>query len=147
MKKHTEAFAQLVADAGQQVEKISVAAVNALLSDETAEYFLVDVREDYEWEKGHVFAALHIAKGVLECDIERLIPDHGARIIVYCRGGMRSVLAAASLKKMGYTNVSSMEGGILAWVAADLEIDGEILTSEEQEALQTDDNEEHGFLS
>jgi len=52
---------------------------------------------------------------VLERDIESLIPDKQAEIILYCGGGYRSALAAESLGRMGYVNVSSMDGGIRAW--------------------------------
>jgi rhodanese-related sulfurtransferase len=52
---------------------------------------------------------------VAERDIETLVPNKDAAIILYCGGGFRSALAAASLQEMGYTNVRSMEGGIRAW--------------------------------
>ena len=52
---------------------------------------------------------------MLERDIEKLIPDKDADIVLYCGGGYRSALAADSLQRMGYTNVVSMDGGIRAW--------------------------------
>jgi rhodanese-related sulfurtransferase len=60
---------------------------------------------------------------VLERDIERLIPDKAAPIVLYCGGGFRSALAADNLQKMGYKNVSSMAGGFRAWREADLPIE------------------------
>jgi len=58
----------------------------------------------------------------LERDIETVVPQKGAEIILYCGGGFRSALAAESLGRMGYTNVSSMAGGMKAWRAADYPI-------------------------
>ena len=52
---------------------------------------------------------------MLERDVERLIPDKAAPIVLYCGGGFRSALAADNLQKMGYTNVFSMDGGIREW--------------------------------
>ena len=78
-------------------------------------FVLVDVREDAEWAQGHARGAVHIGKGILERDIEALIPEKAAPIVLYCGGGFRSALAADNLQKMGYTNVISMDGGIRAW--------------------------------
>ena len=52
---------------------------------------------------------------MLERDVEALIPDRAAAIVLYCGGGFRSALAADNLQKMGYTNVVSMDGGMRAW--------------------------------
>jgi rhodanese-related sulfurtransferase len=76
---------------------------------------LIDVREDHEWNEGHVAGAIHMARGIIERDIEKAIPDKNAEIVLYCGGGFRSVLSAESLKKMGYRNVSSMKGGWRGW--------------------------------
>ena len=76
---------------------------------------LVDVREDREWEAGHAAGAVHIGKGVIERDIEGLVPDKGTELILYCGGGFRSALSADVLQRMGYTNVTSMAGGWRAW--------------------------------
>jgi rhodanese-related sulfurtransferase len=56
-----------------------------------------------------------MGRGVIERDIVQKIPDKGAELILYCGGGYRSALAADSLQKMGYTNVSSMAGGWASW--------------------------------
>ena len=64
---------------------------------------------------GHLPGAVHLGKGILERDVERVIPDLNADIVLYCGGGYRSALAADNLQKMGYTNVWSMDGGIRGW--------------------------------
>jgi rhodanese-related sulfurtransferase len=56
-----------------------------------------------------------VGKGIIERDIETLVADKRASIVLYCGGGYRSALAADALQQMGYTNVTSMDGGIKAW--------------------------------
>jgi rhodanese-related sulfurtransferase len=73
------------------------------------------VREDHEYAKDHAKGARHLGKGIIERDIERMVPDKHASILLYCGGGYRSVLAADALAQMGYRNVTSMDGGIKAW--------------------------------
>jgi len=75
----------------------------------------VDVREESEWTKDHLPGAIHLGKGIIERDIEERVPDLNAQIVLYCGGGFRSALAADSLRKMGYRNVLSMDGGIREW--------------------------------
>jgi len=79
---------------------------------------LLDVREDSEWEKGHAREAVHLGKGVLERDIEKMFPDPGAELIMYCGGGYRSALTADVARRMGYHNVASLIGGYKALVQA-----------------------------
>lgn len=78
-------------------------------------FYFVDTREDDEWRAGRAKNSIHLGKGIIERDIETVIPDRSAEIILYCGGGFRSALTAEALQKMGYTNVSSMDGGIRAW--------------------------------
>ena len=85
---------------------------------ETGSARVIDVREDHEWDEAHVKGAEHLGKGVIERDIEELVPDPATALILYCGGGYRSALAADSLRKMGYTNIRSMAGGWRAWLEA-----------------------------
>lgn len=81
-------------------------------------FTLLDVREDHEWQAGHLPGAEHLGKGIIERDIEERFPDVDAELILYCGGGFRSALAAETLQKMGYTNVISMDGGFRGWKEA-----------------------------
>src|SRR5262249_51599151 len=83
--------------------------------DRREKLFLVDVREDHEWDKDHLPGAVHLGRGIIERDIEQVLPDSKAEIVLYCGGGFRSALAADNLQKMGYSNVFSMDGGIRDW--------------------------------
>ena len=91
-----------------------MAEAKARLDRGEALYFL-DVREDLEFAKAHAEGARHLGKGIIERDVETLIPNKQEAIVLYCGGGYRSILAADVLQQMGYTNVVSMDGGIKAW--------------------------------
>ena len=86
--------------------------------DEGDNFELIDVREDSEWEQGDLPKAMHLSKGVIERDIEKVIPDQNRRLVLYCGGGFRSALAADNIQKMGYRNVISMDGGFRHWCEA-----------------------------
>jgi len=115
--KHSPGFLALVQEAKQRIRQTDVAAIWARIS-RGEKFHLLDIREDNEWDNGHLPGATHLGKGIIERDIEATIPDHNAEIILYCGGGFRSALAADMLQKMGYTHIVSMDGGYKGWVAA-----------------------------
>ena len=117
MKDHSKRFLTIVNDAKRKITETNVQEVNDRL-ERGDEFYLVDVREESEWKKGHITKAIYIGKGVIERDIEKKIENTEAEIILYCGGGFRSALAADNLQKMGYSNVSSMDGGYGGWVKA-----------------------------
>jgi rhodanese-related sulfurtransferase len=112
--KHSPGFLALVEDAKKGIQECSIAEVRARL-DRGERFHFIDVREDDEFAVDRARGARHIGRGVLERDVETLIPEKDAPIVLYCGGGFRSALAAESLQKMGYTNVVSMDGGMRAW--------------------------------
>ena len=112
--KHSPEFLALVDDVRRRIKECTIHDVLARF--ERGERFqFVDVREDSEFAVDHAAGARHIGRGVLERDVENLIPEKSTPIVLYCGGGYRSALAADNLQKMGYTNVVSMDGGIRAW--------------------------------
>lgn len=112
--EHNPGFLKLVEDAKQRIRQRSVAEIKTKF-DRGEKFHFIDVREDHEFAKDHAKAAVHLGRGILERDIESKIPDKGAEIVLYCGGGFRSALAADNLQHMGYTNVTSMDGGMRAW--------------------------------
>lgn len=111
---HSERFLRLVEDAKARVAEISPEETHARqLSGE--DVVIIDTREDLEWAAGHIVGAVHLGKGVIERDIEQLVPDTDREMILYCGGGYRSALAADALQRMGYTNVKSMAEGWRGW--------------------------------
>lgn len=80
--------------------------------------FLIDVREESEWQNAHIPRAIHIPKDQLIARIASIVQDHKAPIYLHCRGGVRSLHAAEQLVALGYEQVYSMDGGIMAWEKA-----------------------------
>jgi rhodanese-related sulfurtransferase len=114
MAQHAPRFLQLVNDARQRIAETTVDDIKARL-DKGEKLLLVDVREESEYARDHLPGAVHMGKGVIERDIEAKVPDTVTPLVLYCGGGFRSALAADNLRKMGYTNVISMDGGHRVW--------------------------------
>ena len=76
---------------------------------------LLDVRESDEWRQGHIPQAIGIPRGFLELRVEEKVPDHKAPVILQCASGTRSLLAARTLRELGYENVYNLTGGFNAW--------------------------------
>lgn len=112
--KHSPAFLKLVDDMRQHVRETDAETVMRRIRG-GERFLLVDVREESEWKSGRIRGAVHMGRGIIERDIEAIVPGKETEIILYCGGGYRSVLSAANLMKMGYTNVVSMDGGWRKW--------------------------------
>jgi molybdopterin/thiamine biosynthesis adenylyltransferase/rhodanese-related sulfurtransferase len=82
---------------------------------EAGDVLVVDVREQDEWDEGHIPGAVHIPRGNLESRIERAAPDQGRPIVLYCSAGNRSAFAARTLDELGYEDVASLAGGFTDW--------------------------------
>lgn len=123
-QSHTNSpgYQALVKDAKTRIKEIDIEQLKALESS-ADKFTLVDVREDSEWAAGHAKGAVHIGRGVIERDIESRIPQKDAKLVLYCGSGSRSALAADALARMGYTNVSSLVGGLTAYKSANLPIE------------------------
>jgi rhodanese-related sulfurtransferase len=122
MMIHNPGFLRLVEQVKPRVKEQTVSEVMARLNRGEAFHF-IDVREDREFATDHAKGARHLGKGIIERDIETVIPDKEAPIVLYCGGGFRSVLAANALEQMGYRNVVSMAGGIRVWREAGYPVD------------------------
>lgn len=110
-------FAQILQEAKSQIEEADTEQVAELLTSarEGEAPVLVDVRENTEWQEGHIPGAVHIPRSYLEQRIEAAAPNRDATVVVYCAGGVRSALAARDLQSMGYRHVISMDGGFGRW--------------------------------
>jgi rhodanese-related sulfurtransferase len=115
--EHSAGFLKLVNEAKAKVNELTLEQARARLA-QNPKAVLLDVREDGEWEKGHAAQAVHLGKGVLERDIEKMFPDKDTEIIMYCGGGFRSALTADVAQRMGYRNVHSLAGGYKALALA-----------------------------
>lgn len=119
----TRTVIQMVSEANEQVEEISVA--NALRLVEHENVLFIDVRDIREVAKtGRVLGARHVPRGMLEMWIDPETPYHreffaeDRKFIFYCASAWRSALAAKTAQDMGLTPVAHLEGGINAWIDA-----------------------------
>ena len=104
-------------DAGDEVDagykKITAQEAKRIM-DEDAPYYLLDVRTEEEYAEKRIEGAVLIPHIRIEQEAEDMLPDKDRIILVYCRSGARSAVAAEALAQMGYTNVYDF-GGIIDW--------------------------------
>ena len=77
-------------------------------------YVILDVREQDEYDAGHISGAILIPFTQIEAKANEMLPDKDQLILVYCRSGRRSKIAAEALAELGYTNIKEF-GGIIDW--------------------------------
>jgi adenylyltransferase/sulfurtransferase len=107
-------YQELMTEARDSVPEVTIDDVQAQMEN-GARPTLLDVREREEYREGHLEGSVPLPRGFLEMRIEEAVPDKSAPIVAYCAGGVRSLIAARTLKEMGYENVTSMSGGYTAW--------------------------------
>jgi rhodanese-related sulfurtransferase len=120
--EQAKSASQIVAEARQTIAEITGAQAKEELEQGHVN-LLLDVREPAEWEKGHIPGVVLAPRGMLEWYADPSTPyakpelttQRDARILVTCASGGRSMLAAQTLKSMGYTNVVNMAGGFNEW--------------------------------
>ncbi|MGD0072766.1 MAG: molybdopterin-synthase adenylyltransferase MoeB [Candidatus Binataceae bacterium] len=105
-------------EARAEIRQISVEEARRML--ESHGVVMLDVRESEERRQGHLPQAIGIPRGFLELRVEESIPDRKTPIILQCASGTRSLLAARTLREMGYENLYNLEGGFTAWKAKGL---------------------------
>jgi rhodanese-related sulfurtransferase len=122
--------AELVAEAKQRVENLSLEALRAELDRRQVQ--LLDIRDVRERHKlGWIPGSMHVPRGMLEFWLDPTSPyytgkvDPEKRIVVYCAGGGRSALAADVLRAMGFPDVAHLEAGFNGWSAAGLPVERE----------------------
>lgn len=114
MAHHSPRFLQIVDAVRVNIRECTVNDIHNRLK-RGEQFLLFDVREESEFAAGHLPTAKWLGKGIIERDIESIVPDPDTEIVLYCGGGFRSALAADNLQKMGYINVISMDGGFRGW--------------------------------
>jgi molybdopterin/thiamine biosynthesis adenylyltransferase/rhodanese-related sulfurtransferase len=105
-------FKELIRKVKGEIREVSTTEARALAGTGAV---LLDVRETDEWSQGHVPGAVFIPRGYLELQVEEKVKDKDQEVVVYCAGGTRSALGAKSLQELGYTRVTSMQGGFTKW--------------------------------
>jgi molybdopterin/thiamine biosynthesis adenylyltransferase/rhodanese-related sulfurtransferase len=125
----SKSFSDLMRDARASIREVSPGEAELLVEGGAA---LIDVRENPEWEEGHVPGATHISKSYLEQQIEAAVPDRDRPVVLYCAGGVRSLFAAQTLVAMGYSEPISMRGGFQAWKSEGRDWTKPVVLSKEQ---------------
>lgn len=127
----------LIKEIRAKVSEVDPTEVHELRARNGSEpdFVIVDVREQAEWDQGHIPGAVHIPRSYLESRFENFVPERDKKIVLYCATGQRSALAANTLEEeMGYEDVASMNGGFVLWKDRGYEFDRpRILTPEQQE--------------
>ena len=106
-------YRELLQQVRGEIDEVDATRARELV--DAGEPLVVDVREQDEWDEGHIPGAVHIPRGHLESRIERAAPDPTRPIIVYCSAGNRSAFAAKTLGELGYQDVVSLSGGFTDW--------------------------------
>ena len=105
----------LVSEKGEKTMYQQITAEEAKkIMDSGEEHIILDTREQDEFDEGHIPGAILIPYTEIENKAEKMLPDKDKLILVYCRSGRRSKIAAESLAKLGYTNIKEF-GGIIDW--------------------------------
>lgn len=107
--------AQLLTDAAASVPFMSMAEVKKRLDQRSNDLVVLDVREKDAFDEGHIPGARHVPRGQLELRVNETFPDPTLHIVTYCEFGKISTLAADTLRKMGFTRVVALDGGMKAW--------------------------------
>src|SRR5256885_779933 len=106
-------YRELLQQVRTEISELDATQARELIEDGAP--VVVDVREQDEWDEGHIPGAVHIPRGHLESRIERAAPDHSRQVLVYCSAGNRSAFAAKTLEELGYKEVASLAGGFTDW--------------------------------
>ncbi len=116
-KRQNTSMQDLINEAKQNITEIEPASAKNILSNSSVT--LLDVREEHEYNAGHLENAILVPRGELEFKVGNMpeIADKSTAIMLYCGSGKRAALAAQTLKDMGYTNVMSIAGGYQAWMS------------------------------
>lgn len=107
--------AQLLSEAAAEVPFMSMDEVKARIGAGANDFIVLDVRERDAFDAGHIPSAQHLPRGVLELKVNEALPDPTVRIVTYCEFGKISTLAAATLRRMGFTRAVALDGGMKGW--------------------------------
>jgi glyoxylase-like metal-dependent hydrolase (beta-lactamase superfamily II)/rhodanese-related sulfurtransferase len=106
---------QMLAEAAAEVPFMSLEELDRRIAGRPNDLMVLDVREESAFRAGHIPGATHLPRGQLELRINEMIPDPTLRIVTYCEFGKISTLAAATLRSLGFTRASALDGGMKVW--------------------------------
>src|SRR6476646_10060605 len=106
-------YRELLQQVRAEISELDAAGARELIDE--GDPVIVDVREQDEWDEGHIPGAVHVPRGHLESRIERLAPAPARPVVLYCSACSRSAFAAKTLTELGYEDVVSLAGGVTDW--------------------------------
>jgi glyoxylase-like metal-dependent hydrolase (beta-lactamase superfamily II) len=115
--------AQLLGEAAAKVPFMSLEELKARTGGNSRDLVVLDIREKDAFDAGHVPGARHLPRGQLELRVNSELPDPTVRIVACCEFGKISVLAAATLRDLGFTRAVALDGGMKAWREADFPLE------------------------
>ena len=123
-KAMTENAKNIMLNAQKEIEGITPKQLRALI-EEDEDFIQLDVRENNQYGHGEIWTMemVRLTRGYVEYKVEHAIPDKKANVVVLCCSGKRAVLAAKTLKKLGYKNVKYLKGGVNGWLNAGYPLD------------------------
>ncbi len=107
-------YNDLIAELRKTIPSVTLEDIKQRMDNNTP-MVLVDVREKEEFRAGYIPGAQSVPRGYLEMQIEQKVPDKSAPVVLYCAGGIRSLMAAKTLTELGYTRVESATLGFVRW--------------------------------
>ena len=117
-KKMSTVVKNIMLQAQKEVPSTTPEQLRKLIDDDEVEFIQLDVRENNQYGHGEIwtYEKVKLTRGYVEYKVEEAIPNKKSKIIVVCCSGKRAVLAAKTLKNLGYTNISYLKGGVTGWL-------------------------------
>lgn len=106
---------QLLGEAAAAVPLVSLDELSGRLDHRRNDFVILDVRERDAYARGHVPGAKHLARGQLELKVDQTFPDPDVEILTVCEFGKISMLAAATLRELGFRRAVALDGGMRSW--------------------------------
>lgn len=120
----TQNAKKLMEEAQKEINGITPQEFKHII-DEDDDFIQLDVRENNQYGHGEIWTMemVKLTRGYVEYKVEHAIPNKKSKVIVICCSGKRAVLAAQTLKKLGYKDVSYLKGGVTGWLNAGYPLD------------------------
>ena len=124
-KKMTDTTKRIMEQAQKEIKAITPKEFHTLIDEDEIEFVQLDVRENNQYGHGEIWSMekVKLTRGYVEYKAEHAIPDKKTKIVVVCCSGKRAVLAAKTMKSLGYENVSYLQGGVSGWLLSGYPLD------------------------
>ena len=121
----TETSKKIMQEAQKEIKSVTPEELHNLIDEDEVEFVQLDVRENNQYGHGEIWSmkTVKLTRGYVEYKAEHAIPDKKTKIIVVCCSGKRAVLAAKTMKQLGYKDVTYLKGGVSAWLNAGYPLD------------------------